>query len=103
MELKVTASSSPTPPTEEELRQRLESEQLKVYHWSNDPGDVYAGHTHGYHKIIYVVKGSINFDFPTRHQSVTLRAGDRLDIPTGVRHSAVVGPEGVTCLEAHIY
>ena len=81
----------------------LLEQQLKIYHWSNDPDDVYAGHTHGYHKIIYVVEGSINFDFPTRHKSVTLRSGDRLEVPAGIRHSAVVGAEGVTCLEAHVY
>jgi cupin superfamily acireductone dioxygenase involved in methionine salvage len=50
-----------------------------------------------------VVKGSIKFDFPTRHKTVNLTAGDRLELPTGIRHSAVVGLEGVDCLEAHIY
>jgi len=103
VELKVIPWAAQTVPAEEELREELENEQLKVYNWSNDPDDVYAGHTHGYHKIIYVVSGSINFDFPTRHQSFTLRPGDRLEVPAGVRHSAVVGPEGVTCLEAHVY
>ena len=27
--------------------------------------------------------------------------GYRLDLPAGVEHDAVVGPEGVVCLEAH--
>jgi quercetin dioxygenase-like cupin family protein len=103
MELKIIPWTSSTPPVEDELRETLLEQQLKVYHWSNDPNDVYAGHTHGYHKIIYVVRGSINFDFPTRHKSVTLRPGDRIEVPAGIRHSAVVGNEGVVCLEAHIY
>ena len=103
MELKVIPWTTATPPTEEELRETLIEQQLKVYHWSNDPNDVYAGHTHGYHKVIYVVKGTITFDFPTRQQSVNLRAGDRLEVPAGMRHSALVGSDGVTCLEAHIY
>ena len=103
MELKVIPWTSETPPTEEELREDLVEQQLKVFHWANEPDDVYAGHTHGYHKIIYVVKGSINFDFPTRQKSVNLKAGDRLEVPAGVRHSAAVGPEGVVCLEAHVY
>ena len=103
MELKIIPWTADTPPTEEQLREELAEQQLKVYHWSNDPGDVYVGHTHGYHKVIYVVRGSINFDFPTRHKSLTLHAGDRLDVPAGVRHSAAVGPEGVLCLEAHVY
>lgn len=103
MELKVTPWHHETPPTEEELRTSLEDQQLKVYHWSNAPEDVYASHTHGYHKVICVVKGSIRFDFPTRHETLNLKAGDRLDLPAGIRHSAIVGPEGVICLEAHIY
>jgi quercetin dioxygenase-like cupin family protein len=103
MELKVTPWTKETPPTEEELRAVFEEEQLKVYRWSNAPDDVYASHTHGYHKVIYVVEGSIKFDLPTRHESLNLKAGDQLELPSGIRHSAVVGPEGVTCLEAHVY
>jgi len=45
----------------------------------------------------------IERDLPTRHETLNLKTGDRLDLPSGIRHSAVVGPEGVTCLEAHIY
>jgi quercetin dioxygenase-like cupin family protein len=103
MELKVTPWHEETPPTEEGLRAVLEEEQLKVYRWSNAPDDAYASHTHGYHKVIYVISGSIRFDLPTRHESLNLKAGDRLDLPSGIRHSAIVGPEGVTCFEAHVY
>ena len=103
MELKVTPWTGQTPPTEEEIKSVLAKQELNVYTWSNGPEDVYAGHTHGYHKVLYVVEGSIKFDFPTRHKTVTLNLGDRLDLPAGIRHSAVVGPEGVKCLEAHIY
>lgn len=103
MELRAVPWTSEKPATEEELRETLVNQQLKIFHWSNDPDDVYPGHTHGYHKVIYVVRGSINFDFPVRHQSFTLRPGDRLEVPAGMRHSAAVGPEGVTCLEAHVY
>ena len=103
MELKITPWHNQDPPGEEELKELLEKQELKVYHWSNNPEDVYAGHTHGYHKVLYVVTGSIKFDFPTRHKALTLNPGDRLELPAGLRHSAVVGPEGVTCLEAHIY
>ena len=34
--------------------------------------------------------------------AVDLAPGDRLDLPAGTRHDAVVGPGGVTCLEAHV-
>lgn len=86
-------------PDEAGLRQRMAKEGLSPYRWSNAPGDVYKAHTHSYHKVIYVVEGSITFGVPGN--KVELRAGDRLDLPAGTRHDAVVGAEGVTCLEAH--
>ena len=90
----------PNIPTEAELRQLLVNEGLDPTLWSSDAGDVFAEHTHTYQKIIFVVKGSITFGFPIDGEPTTLRVGDRLDLPAGVRHNAVVGPEGVTCLEA---
>lgn len=102
MELKITPWPEETPPAEEELREFLAHQEMKVYRWSSEPEDVLSGHTHGYHKILYVVEGSIKFDFPVRHKTINLKVGDRLDLPAGTRHSAVVGPEGVTCLESHI-
>jgi quercetin dioxygenase-like cupin family protein len=103
MELKVTPWNEETEITEEELRNRLADQELKVYRWSSPPDNVFAGHTHGYHKIVYVIKGSIKFEFPTRHKSFTLNPGDRLELPAGTRHSAVAGSGGAICLEAHVY
>jgi quercetin dioxygenase-like cupin family protein len=60
---------------------------------------VYGSHAHSYDKVIYVVRGSITFGLP--HKKVTLQGGDRLELPQGTLHDAVVGPEGVVCLEAH--
>lgn len=88
-------------PTEAELRQALLDEGLQPYRWSNNPGDYYDSHQHAYHKVIYVVSGSITFGFPIEAEPTTLRTGDRLELPAGVRHNAAVGPEGVVCLEAH--
>jgi len=103
MELKVTTWDREEPPTEEDLKAELDEQELRIFNWSSPPEGVFAGHTHGYHKILYVVDGSIKFEFPTRHETVNLKAGDRLELPAGVRHNAVVGIDGVTCLEAHIY
>jgi quercetin dioxygenase-like cupin family protein len=103
MELKITPWHRETAPVEEELRASFEEQQLKVYRWTNAPEDVYHSHTHGYHKVLRVVKGTIRFDLPTRHETINLKAGDQLELPSGLRHSAVVGPEGVICLEAHVY
>ncbi len=89
------------PPTEATIRRILQTEGLQPYRWSNGPGDVYGAHAHSYHKVIYVVSGSITFGLPNEGQQVRLGPGDRLELPPGVIHDAVVGPEGVVCLEAH--
>ena len=86
-------------PTEAEIRRVLSREGLVPYRWSNGPGDQYGAHTHPYDKVIYVVQGSITFGLP--EEKVTLAAGDRLELPRDTRHEAVVGREGVVCLEAH--
>lgn len=88
-------------PDESAVRRRMEETGLSSYRWSNNPGDVYAAHTHGYNKVIYVLQGSITFGLPELGEEVTLNAGDRLDLPAGTAHDAVVGPQGVACLEAH--
>jgi quercetin dioxygenase-like cupin family protein len=74
---------------------------LSPYAWSNGPHDIYSAHAHSYNKIIYVVQGSIAFGLPELGEKLTLKAGDRLDLPAGTVHDAVVGAHGVICLEAH--
>lgn len=83
-----------------ELRDRLEAEGLDPGAWSNGPHDRYVAHEHAYDKIIVVVDGSIRFGLPGQGV-VALVAGDRLELPAGTAHDADVGPDGVTCLEAH--
>jgi mannose-6-phosphate isomerase-like protein (cupin superfamily) len=87
-------------PGEGELRRLMQVEGLHPYSWSNGPGDVYVAHSHSYHKVIYVVRGSITFGLPVTGEHLSLNPGDRLELPAGVRHDAVVGPQGVVCLEA---
>ena len=43
-----------------------------------------------------------SFGLPDRGERIALEVGDRLDLPAGTSHDALVGPNGVTCLEAHI-
>ncbi len=87
--------------TSAELRDRLEGEGLDPGAWSNGPGDRYGAHDHGYDKVIVVVAGSIRFGVRGAGETVAMEAGDRLELPAGTLHDAVVGPDGVTCLEAH--
>ena len=97
----VTRWSDSTPPTESTLKHLCADEGLSPYPWSNGPHDVYSAHTHSYDKVIYVLRGSITFGLPELNQKHTLNAGDRLDLPAGTVHDAVVGAQGVMCLEAH--
>ena len=89
------------PPTREVLWQRMVAEGLSPYAWSNGPHDVYRAHSHDYDKVIYVVRGSIAFGLPAPDRRIVLKAGDRLELPGGTLHDAMVGPDGVVCLEGH--
>ena len=85
-----------------DLEVRLRAEGLDPSPWSNGPGDRYAAHAHGYDKVLVCAAGSITFGLPDRDEAVRLEIGDRLNLPAGTRHDAVVGDGGVTCLEAHL-
>jgi uncharacterized protein YjlB len=97
----VTPWADSVAPTQSALWQLMTNEGLNPYSWSNSPFDAYAAHSHSYNKIIYVVQGSITFGLPELGQQLTLKSGDRLDLPAGTIHDAQVGAQGVVCLEAH--
>lgn len=82
--------------------ERLRAAGLQPSSWSNGPEYRYAAHDHGYDKVLVVDSGSIRFGLPDRGEAVELAVGDRLDLPAGTQHDAIVGPDGVTCLEAHV-
>jgi quercetin dioxygenase-like cupin family protein len=84
------------------LGARLAAEGLAPGSWSNGPGDRYAPHAHDYDKVLVCTAGSVRFGVPDLGSAVDLEEGDRLDLPAGTRHDALVGPDGVTCLEAHL-
>lgn len=98
--VRVTRWAGDRPPDERALRQRLEAAGLQPRRWANGPGDRYATHEHPYHKVLYCVRGSITFELTATGERLTLTAGDRLDLPPGTAHAAVVGPGGVVCVEA---
>lgn len=67
--------------------------------WSNEPGDRYGTHHHDYRKTLCCLTGSIVFHTPDGDRPLV--SGDRLVLEPGTPHAATVGPEGVTCAEAH--
>ena len=72
----------------------LRARGLSPYPWSAGAGARFSPHSHSATKHLYVVEGSIDFD---GHE---LRAGEGILIPAHTTHSAVVGAQGVTCVEA---
>ncbi|HEX9495304.1 MAG TPA: cupin domain-containing protein [Candidatus Limnocylindria bacterium] len=79
------------------IEESLRAEADDVYGWSNGPGDRYARHRHGYTKILYCLSGSIEFALDDR--VIHLDAGDRMVLPAGTPHAAIVGPAGCACVE----
>jgi mannose-6-phosphate isomerase-like protein (cupin superfamily) len=97
----VTPWPGPERPTQETILAQFAVEGLDPTWWSNGPLDTYPPHEHPYHKMLYVLFGSITFG--VNGQRVTLSTGDRLDLPPGIVHDARVGDAGVVCLEAKIF
>ncbi len=84
------------------LEARMRAQGLEPAAWSNLAGERFEAHAHDYDKIVVVVEGTITFGMPGYGVGFVLGPGERLDLPAAVRHDAVVGPKGVTCLEAHV-
>ena len=89
-------------PTLSAISRQMQKEGLRPYAWENSPNYRYAVRTHGYTKVLYVVEGLIEVTLPDTNERVKLRAGDRLEIPAGVRHGAIVGGMGAKCVEAAV-
>ena len=80
---------------------RVRAEARDAYAWSNGPGDRYAEHEHAYAKLLYCTEGSIEFHTGDG-RTIALGPGDRMVLPARTRHSAVVGPDGVSCVEGRL-
>jgi len=77
----------------------LRQEAASCYSWSNGPNDRYGAHSHPYEKVLYCVDGSIRFVLEREGRQLELEPGDRMVLPAGTVHSAIVGPAGCTCIE----
>ena len=67
---------------------------LRRSRWSADAGTVFPSHRHDATKLLYVERGSIEFN------GIPLMATAGIRIDERTEHRASVGPEGVTCVEA---
>ena len=81
-----------------DVESKLRAEADHCYQWRNGPGATYAVHSHPYRKILYVEEGSITFT-PSGRPPIVMNPNDRLDLPAGTPHGAIVGSDGVVCWE----
>jgi quercetin dioxygenase-like cupin family protein len=80
---------------------KLRSEASGCYSWSNGAGERYSPHSHSFEKVLYCVDGSITFALEDEGKQLELKQGDRMVLPAGTVHSAIVGASGCTCIEGH--
>ncbi len=75
--------------------EQLKSEGFSnVYEWTDKPGATYPAHAHKGRVSFFVTDGSIVMRFDDRE--VLVKAGERMDVPVGATHTAVVSPKGCT-------
>ena len=87
---------------ESKVQASFDAAQLTPMPWSSPPNASYGAHDHHAPKLLFCTQGLITFTLYQGggRKEVTLKPGDRLDLPAHTQHSAVVGPDGVTCWEA---
>jgi len=84
------------------LLRNLEMQGYSASRWIKDAGFKFPPRRDDYDKVILVVRGSITYRVPLANEDFALHPGDRLELPAGFAHDALVGPEGVLCLEGQL-
>lgn len=64
---------------------------LHIFEWADAPNTVYEEHEHKGRTAFYILRGAVTF---TSGFDKTFSAGERFDVPPGIKHAAIVGPEG---------
>jgi quercetin dioxygenase-like cupin family protein len=87
-------------PTVSVITRLMNKERLTPYEWRGTPNSRQSVRSNNYHRIIYVTSGILEVVLPDVNQTAKLRTGDRIVIPSGIRHGLISGSTGVECLEA---
>jgi quercetin dioxygenase-like cupin family protein len=96
----VTLWQGPGRPAEAALRGRLAADGYQVVRWSSEPDTGYPPHLHIYPELIWVVSGSLAVLLPAEDRLLALEPGDRVDLPAGLVHGTLAGPDGAVYLLA---
>ena len=84
--------------SEQTLRRKLESMGYRATRYVYAPGTSFPAHTHDIDKMDAVLSGE--FRITMNGESVVLGAGDAVEVPQGVEHSAeVLGDRAVVSLD----
>lgn len=74
------------------LKKVLETEGYPiVYDWYDESGTKYENHKHQGKVSFFVLEGSVTFSGGINK---TVSEGEKIDVPVGVEHSAIVSDEG---------
>ena len=85
--------------SEAALRRKLERRGYRVTRYVYPPGTCFAAHSHAVDKIDAVLAGQ--FRLVIEGRTTVLEAGDAIEVPRGVLHSAaVIGDTPVVSLDA---
>jgi quercetin dioxygenase-like cupin family protein len=98
--VRVALWEAATPPSEETLRGQLSAEGYGVVRWQNEPRTGYPPHAHIYPETLWVITGSVSALLPAELRILELLPGDRVELPAGMLHAVVAGPEGAAYLLA---
>ena len=85
--------------SETNMRLKLEARGYRVQQYVYPAGTCFPEHSHAVDKIDAVLSG--HFKMTLQGQSIILEAGDCVEVPKGVKHSAeVIGTQAVISLDA---
>lgn len=87
-------------PSQYTIMQLLQQEGLQPYVSALRPNSRDGARSHGYAKIVYCLEGTLEVVLPDLDHRVTLRGGDRLELPRGTRYATVVGLSGARVVES---
>lgn len=78
----------------EEYKRKLKEEGFKnIYDWKDKPGTGYKPHKHRGKVSFYLIEAAIEMHFENG-KKILIKAGERMDVPPGVIHTAIVGKDG---------
>lgn len=98
--VQITLWEAPERPTEKSLRSQLTADGYQVVRWASEPATGYPPHIHIYPELIWLVTGSLTLILPAEDRLFELAPGDRAEIPTGMVHGTMAGPDGAVYLLA---